>query len=169
MNRDEPMLDLAGGDVGMSRHLAKAMKIIADSPDVDPDLKAQLGEIMRGQGSIRDLMRSDAFARLTDAAVPPAVERATALSTEEIERKAALGEAILESYRNQEPETPPAEPVSETPKPPVAAPVPGAPDPSTSPVVAGTRKPNRDRVVTPDEDDEDDRYFRDRNQRGWLR
>lgn len=169
MNRDEPMLDLAGGDVGMSRHLAKAMKIIADSPGIDPDLKAQLREIIRGQGNLRDLMHSDAFARLTDAAIPPALEQTAALSTEEIDRKAALGEAILESYRNQPPETPPpADPATDNPQPPVAPRIASNPDPAASQVIPGTRKPNRDRVVTADEDDEDDLYFRERHQHGWL-
>ncbi|MBH0775597.1 hypothetical protein [Nocardia bovistercoris] len=143
------------------------MRIIADSPGVDPDLKAQLGEIMRGQGNLHDLMHSDAFARLTTAAIPPALVRVAAMSTEEIERKAALGEAILESYRNQPSETAlPGDPLPDTPTTPQLA---SRPQPSTSPVIAGTRKPNRDRVVTPEEDDEDDLYFRDRNQHGWLR
>ncbi|WP_051027035.1 hypothetical protein [Nocardia higoensis] len=165
MNRDEPMLDLAGGDIGMSRHLAKAMKIIADSPGTDPDLKAQLREIMRGQANLRDLMHSDAFARLTDAAIPAALEQTAAMSTEEIERKAALGEAILESYRHQPPETDPA---PDAPKAPVAPRSVSDPEPAARPVIPGTRRPNRDRVVTPDEDDEDDLYFRERHQRGWL-
>ncbi|MFI2477230.1 hypothetical protein [Nocardia xishanensis] len=34
--------------------------------------------------------------------------------------------------------------------------------------ISGTQKPDRDRIVTPDDLDEDDRYFQDRNQRGWL-
>ncbi|WP_435592537.1 hypothetical protein [Nocardia sp. bgisy118] len=33
---------------------------------------------------------------------------------------------------------------------------------------AGTRKPNRDRIVTAGDLDDDDLYFQDRNQRGWL-
>ncbi|WP_433755530.1 hypothetical protein [Nocardia sp. CA-135398] len=41
--------------------------------------------------------------------------------------------------------------------------------PAGNAVIPGTRKPNRDRVVTPtDDEDEDDEYFRDRQQRGWL-
>ncbi len=39
---------------------------------------------------------------------------------------------------------------------------------STERLIPGTRKPNRDLIVTPDEPDDDDLYFRDRRQRGWL-
>ncbi|WP_433713009.1 hypothetical protein ACQP2U_01445 [Nocardia sp. CA-084685] len=41
-------------------------------------------------------------------------------------------------------------------------------EPTAGVVHPGTRKPNRDRIVAPDEPDEDDRYFRDRQQNGWL-
>lgn len=107
MNREEPMLDLAGGDVGMSRHLAKALNIIVGSPGLAPDLKAQMQEILQGKGTIRDLVHSESFARLGDAVIPKALEDFAATSPEEIQRKAELGNAVLESYRNQDPETSP--------------------------------------------------------------
>ncbi|MFE9325695.1 hypothetical protein ACIHDR_30655 [Nocardia sp. NPDC052278] len=181
MNREEPMLDLAGGDVGMSRHLAKALNIIVGSPGLAPDLKAQMQEILQGKGTIRDLVHSESFARLGDAVIPKALEDFAATSPEEIQRKAELGNAILESYRNQDPETsPPAEPSpsSSPEQSPTSAPQ-GTPSTSASEVgssgnhpashvIPGTRKPNRDRIVTPDDLDDDDLYFQDRNQRGWL-
>jgi hypothetical protein len=35
-------------------------------------------------------------------------------------------------------------------------------------VIPGTRKPDRERIVTPDEPDDDDLYYRNRRQSGWL-
>ncbi|WP_433624393.1 hypothetical protein [Nocardia sp. CA-120079] len=180
MNREEPMLDLAGGDVGMSRHLAKALNIIAGSPGLAPDLKTQMQEILQGKGTIRDLVHSESFARLGDAVIPKALADFAATSPEEIQRKAELGNAILESYRNQDPETaPPAEPSPSSPAqsptstsqeaPSTSAPnVASSGDRPAGHVIPGTRKPNRDRIVTPDDLDDDDLYFQDRNQRGWL-
>ncbi|MGW4739595.1 hypothetical protein [Nocardia xishanensis] len=181
MSREEPMLDLVGGDIGMSRHLAKAMNIIVGSAGVDADLKAQIQGILQGKGTLRDLAHSEAFARLGDAVIPQALADFAATSPEEIQRKAELGNAILESYRKQDPETPPpAEPSwgSSPDQSPTSAPqstsstsapdVASSGDRPASHVIPGTRKPNRDRIVTPDDLDDDDLYFQDRNQRGWL-
>lgn len=157
------MLDVAGGDTGMSRHLAKALNILGGSPGADGDLKAQIDDILRGKSTIRDLVTNETFARLSDAAMPKALADFEAASPEDIRRKAELGEAILESYRHQEPETPPAaEPVRSAPPADIRA-------RSADHVIPGTRKPDRNRIVGPDDDpDEDDRYYQDRNRRGWL-
>ncbi|MFI7669938.1 hypothetical protein [Nocardia sp. NPDC049526] len=181
MSHEEPMLDLTDGDIGMSRHLAKALNIIAGSPGVDTDLKAQMQEILQGKGTLRDLAHSEAFARLGDAVIPQALAEFAATSPEEIQRKAELGNAILESYRNQDPETPPpaeafrSSSAEQSPTgTPQGTPFPSAPavagsgDRPASHVIPGTRKPNRDRIVTPEDPDDDDMYFQDRNQRGWL-
>ncbi|MFF2086507.1 hypothetical protein ACFVVM_22245 [Nocardia sp. NPDC058176] len=165
MKRDnEPMLDLAGGDTGMSRHLAKALKILADS-DIDKGLQKQFRDIAEGKTSMRELAQSEAFLRLSDAVVPKALADVANTPADERQRWAAAGEAILERYRNEVPDEPAEAPASE--------PSPGGPAPAAHiaeepKVVPGTRKPNRDRVVTPDEPDDDDLYYQDRRNKGWL-
>lgn len=72
MNREEPMLDFVDGDIGMSRHLAKALNIIAGSAGGDADLKAQMQDILQGKGTLHDLVHSESFARLGDAVIPQA-------------------------------------------------------------------------------------------------
>ncbi|MFF0528163.1 hypothetical protein ACFYT3_07205 [Nocardia amikacinitolerans] len=173
---DEPMLD-PQGDVGMSRHLSKALKILADSP-IDPDLRKQLREILRGEGSLRDLAASEPFQRLSDSIVPKALMEFADQSPEERQRLAEQGNAILERYRHEGPEAPitsdqPREPERrESPTAASSDPIPEQASHTSSQsaqhVVPGTRKPNRDRIVTPEDPDDDDLYYQDRRQRGWL-
>ncbi|MGW5921646.1 hypothetical protein ACWFPY_21890 [Nocardia fluminea] len=168
---NEPMLDLVNGDTGMSRHLSNVLKILADSP-VDKDLQHQLREILTGNGNMRDLERNESFMRLSDAVIPRVLASDAGKSAEEMQRLAEAGEAILERYRIEEPETPDtgdatshAAPTS--PPPTNQTPRPDATRPAGD-VVPGTRKPDRDRIVMPEEPDDDDQYYQDRRRRGWL-
>ncbi|MGV9611857.1 hypothetical protein [Nocardia xishanensis] len=175
---NEPMLDTVGGDIGMSRHIANALRVIADRTH-DNNLKGLLREILSGQGSIRDLIRNEGFIRLGETVVPPAIAELKSLTPEEMQRLADQGNAVLDRYRNEvpagqhQPEQD-ADYKSQHQSPPRnAAPTTegfDAPDLARdSQTLPGTRKPNRDRIVWPDDDlDEDDAYFQDRNQRGWL-
>ncbi|MEU4414844.1 hypothetical protein [Nocardia salmonicida] len=165
------MLDLVNGDTGMSRHLSKVLKILADSP-VDKDLQHQLREILTGKGNMRDLEHNESFMRLSDAIIPRVLASDAGKSPEEMQRLAEAGEAILERYRNGEPETPDSgHPTSQTapasPPPTDQTPHSDAPRPANN-VVPGTRKPDRDRIVMPEEPDDDDQYYQDRRRRGWL-
>lgn len=157
MNAPEPMHDLARGDVGVSRQLSRALRVLMDSA-TEPQLKNQLRGILEGKGSARDLMHSEAFNRVLDRTMPAAIAQFAAMTDDERQRLAEQGEADLQRLRSQ--------PATEEPRPqPVTAPPPA---PAANTVVPGTRRPNRERVVTPDDEDDDDRYFRERNQRGWL-
>lgn len=187
---EEPMLDLAGGDIGMSRHLRSALNILAGS-GLGPDMEKQLREIAQGNGSLRDLRHSESFLRLSDSVLAQAQEDLRDQTPEEKQRLIDEGNATLESYRRRdpnapEPAPPPAAPVAppsaatEPPKPAPAPDHPGAlpgsaatPGPATSGDPApqpprNRRQSWRDVVVTPDEPDEDDLYFQERRQRGWL-
>ncbi|WP_227998674.1 hypothetical protein [Nocardia australiensis] len=179
---NEPMLDTVNGDIGMSRHLSKALKILAENPGIDNDLKQQLRDIMNGKGSLRDLAQSESFLRFSDAAMPKIAADMAGKTPEEMRRLAEAGEKILENYRNEVPDTPPsaeshqntstirAQSIPTPTTPPNPAPdVSHGNDPGPARnVIPGTRKPNRDRVVMPDEPDDDDLYYQDRRQRGWL-
>ncbi|GGL45090.1 hypothetical protein [Nocardia jinanensis] len=167
MDRKEIILD---DDPGMSRHLANVLGILSSAPGVDKDFKAQIQDILQGAGTIRDLAQSEAFNRVGDSIVPQALADFASMPEDERERTAARGEAVLESYRHQDQEPPTSQPSTEK-TPPAAPSAPQAQDvsgaqPTTTP---GTRKPYREQVVGPrDWEDDDDRYFRERNQDGWL-
>jgi hypothetical protein len=157
-------------DPGMSRHLANVLGILSSAPGMDKDFKAQIQDILQGTGTIRDLAQSEAFDRVSDSIVPQALADFASMPEDERERMAAQGEAVLESYRHQDQEPPASRPSTEK-TPPAAPSTPQTPDISgAQPTAApGKRKPYREQVVGPsDSEDEDDRYFRERNQNGWL-
>lgn len=64
---------------------------------------------------------------------------------------------------------PPAAAEPPTPAAPAKPPQPGPSDSTPGHVIPGTRKPNRDQVFIPDEPDDDDLYFQQHCQNGWLR
>lgn len=176
---EEPMLDLAGGDIGMSRHLRSALNILAGS-GLAPDMEKQLREIAQGNGSLRDLRHSESFLRLSDSVLAQTQEDLRGRPPEEKQRLIDEGNATLESYRRRDPNTP--EPADAVPPPkPSSGPdhlgaLPGS-TATTGPATTGDPAPQpprnrrqswRDVVVTPDEPDEDDLYFQERRQRGWL-
>ncbi|MEU4316057.1 hypothetical protein [Nocardia sp. NPDC024068] len=162
MSSPEPIHDLARGDVAVSRQLSSALRVIRDR-SADPQLKKQIGDILAGRGSARELMHSTAFHAVLDRTLPAAMQRFTQMPEDERERLAEQGRAQLDQFREQPPEWPvPAE----------EAPAPPPPEPPPSPAAAAPpvrRKSYRDQVVTPDEPDEDDLYYRDRRENGWLR
>ncbi|WP_410871711.1 hypothetical protein [Nocardia sp. A7] len=160
MSTPEPLHDLARGDVAVSRQLSIALRTIMNGT-ADPVLKNQIQSILEGRGSARELMHSDAFNLILDQTVPAAMQQFADMSEEERQRLAAQGEAQLAQLRNQ-----PAE--QHPPTQPATAATPDNTAPPAATVHPGTRKPNRDRIVTPDEPDEDDDYFRGRRENGWL-
>ncbi|MFX0579068.1 YbaB/EbfC family nucleoid-associated protein [Nocardia nepalensis] len=116
--------------------------------------------------------RSSTPARLA-AAITEAAQRAARQLFE-------TRSAAIEPYIEQSADAPQAPdltafypiPAAVEAQPPVAAepPTPPQPTPSNSGhVIPGTRKPNRDQVFIPDEPDDDDVYFQQHRQNGWLR
>lgn len=167
-NREEPMLDPAG-DIGVSRVLLQALKALADNT-VDKNLENQLREIRNGTGSLRDLESSESFLRLGDSVLEQVRQDQAVQTDEEKQRLVDMGNAILERYRHEDPHVsdheqraaPEPRPAPEPP----AEPVP--PHKAASQPASNPRRSWRDVVVTPDEPDEDDLYFQERRQRGWL-
>lgn len=104
-------------------------------------------------------------------------------------REIAQGDAVLDGYRQHDPNPSVPTPHSAAPDLPTSAaptsapldpsPGPSPPDPAPgattasypaipTPPARNRRQSWRDVVVTPDEPDEDDAYFQERRQRGWL-
>lgn len=181
--KEEPMLDLARGDIGMSRHLRSALNVLADS-GLAQGMEKQLREIAQGKGSVRDLRHNDAFLRLSDSLLAQAKRDQADRDPAEQQQLVEEGKAVLDGYRRDDPRPPvpaphPAAPSSPAPAPPNPpagpshlGPAAGATttsQPETpTPPASNRRQSWRDVVVTPDEPDEDDAYFQERRQRGWL-
>ncbi|MET8795371.1 hypothetical protein ABZV91_02755 [Nocardia sp. NPDC004568] len=167
MSSPEPVHDLARGDLGVSRQLSKALQVIM-AGTTDPRLKDQIRAILDGRASARELMHSDAFDAVLDQTMPAAMQQFAEMPEEERQRHAEQGQRQLDQLRER-PSTWSAPAQSAEPSPPQQSLV--APQPSVSPAGStspGRRKSHRDQVVTPDEPDEDDLYFRDRWKNGWL-
>ncbi|MEU7141094.1 hypothetical protein ABZ942_16700 [Nocardia sp. NPDC046473] len=162
MNTPEPIFDVARGDVAVSRRLSDALRTLAANTS-DPAMKEQIRGVLAGKLGVRDFARTEAFSQTLDRVMPTALQRFAAMSDEERARLAEQGRAELERYRQQA--------VAPAPAPPSIDGQPTfqqEPSAGSGHVIAGTRKPDRDRVVAPDDPDEDDLYFRERRQRGWM-
>lgn len=174
----EPMLDVARGDIAVSRQVSAALRVIAANSR-DDALKNQIGEILAGRGSVRDLAGAESFSRVLDGVLPTAMSKLAELPEAERERLAEQGRTELEHYRQTPPPAQPAVSSTGSPEttvpaatrfsePPTGNAVPHQPNPSHSTVTPGTRKPNREQIFTPDEPDDDDLYYQERQRRGWL-
>ncbi|MBF6333885.1 hypothetical protein [Nocardia transvalensis] len=159
----EFVFDVARGDLGVSRQLRQSLQVIK-SATTDPALRRQLDDVLAGRTGMREFGTSDAFARILDRVPRQQFDRVFSMPEEERERLAAQGRAELERLRNESPE----QTASMTPPPEPPRPGPASPSPAGGHVIRGTRKPNREQLFIPDEPDDDDRYFQERRQRGWL-
>ncbi|CCF66143.1 hypothetical protein [Nocardia cyriacigeorgica] len=167
----EFMFDVARGDIGVARRLRKSLERIKASPmAADPRVRNALEDVLSGKMSVREFGRSSTFANLLDQIPKQKLDDVLNQSEQQRERLAKQGEADLERLRSEEPQRP-DQPASGSPEQegrrPEASP-PSAPPSASAPLIPGTRKPNRDQIFTPDEPDEDDLYFQERRNRGWL-
>ncbi|MFF0543210.1 hypothetical protein ACFYTF_10260 [Nocardia thailandica] len=168
MTDPEPVLDVARGDVAVSRQVSAALRVIAAGSG-DATLKQQITEILAGRASVREFARTESFNRILDTVLPTAMNKLTDLPQDELQRLAEQGRADIERYRYTITPDAPIQPATPAPSSP-STPDTSSPAASTPrAVVAGSRKPNREQIVGPSDDlDEDDRYFQDRRNRGWL-
>ncbi|NEW25388.1 hypothetical protein [Nocardia cyriacigeorgica] len=164
----DPTYDVAGADLGASRQLRKSLEALRSAAP-GADVRKQLDDVIAGRVSMREFGRSDAFAGILDRVLTPqAMNKLSTLSPAELEAMAEQGRAEQARLR-AEPTSTIAPSVNDS------APTQDAPpshhtpsSPRTVQLHPGTRKPNREQIVTPDEPDEDDLYFQERRQRGWL-
>ncbi len=164
--------DVARGDVGLSRHLRNSLESIKASAIADPDLRKRLDDVLAGRTSLREFGTSDEFAQALDRSSKQPLEQVASMSDQERTQLAEQAQADLERLAGDGGRP---EPRADT-MPPSGEPVDRAADPqgrqdvspSASNVIPGTRRPNREQIFTPEEPDDDDLYYRDRRQRGWL-
>lgn len=99
----EPTLDVARGDVALSKHLKNSLNVLKSKAD-DPEFSAMVDEIISGRRSLRDTFTSPVFSRVLDPLVAQAAEHYENLSEEEREELARTGEQQFEEMRRQEAE-----------------------------------------------------------------
>lgn len=100
----ETMMDVACGDVGLSRHLKNSLRVIRDKTG-DEDFKKLADDIIAGKQSLREASQSDVFSRVLDPQVEAASTELASMSDEEREELARTGEKQLDALG----EAPPTE------------------------------------------------------------
>ncbi len=158
--------DVAQGDPGASRQLRKSLLAIK-SATTDSDVRRQIDDVLSGKASMRSFGTSETFARIVDSIPQHQLDRTLAMPEDERQRLAVQGERELDRLR-QSPEAMPAETEGDGTTEAPESSHPPAPSPAGSPTISGTRKPNREQLYTPDEPDDDDLYFQERRNNGWL-
>lgn len=100
MNRrdEEPTLDIAHGDVALSKHLKNSLGVLKDKVD-DPEFKRMVDDITSGRRSLRDMITNPAFANALNAHVEQGAETYRNLSDEEKSELAKQGEEQFEQMR----------------------------------------------------------------------
>ncbi|AUS78527.1 hypothetical protein C1701_09250 [Actinoalloteichus sp. AHMU CJ021] len=94
----EPMMDVAGGDPALSRHLRDSLKVLRDASD-NPEFQRLADDIIAGRQGLRAAATSDLFAQAMAPHVGQFVERYEQLSEEEREELARQGERQLAEQR----------------------------------------------------------------------
>lgn len=97
----EPTLDIARGDVALSRHLKNSLSVLRSKID-DPEFTSLVDDITSGRKSLRDTVNSPVFSRALDPLVGQAAEHYRNLSEEEREELARTGEQQFEQLRRDE-------------------------------------------------------------------
>lgn len=90
----EPMMDVARGDVGLSRHLKNSLRVIRGKTD-DEEFKKLADDVIAGKQSLREASQSDSFSRVLDSQVEKASTEMASMSNEEREELARTGDQQL--------------------------------------------------------------------------
>ena len=98
---EKTTLDVARGDVALSRHLKNSLGVLRDKVD-DPGFKRLVDEVLSGRRGLRDVITSDVFAAGLDPLVRKGAQDYEKLSEEERAELAATGEAQFADLRAAE-------------------------------------------------------------------
>ncbi|MPY77900.1 MAG: hypothetical protein GEV04_05275 [Actinophytocola sp.] len=94
----EPDLDIARGDVALSKHLKNSLNVLKDKVE-DPDFARLVDDITAGRRSLRDMIDTPVFSRALDPLVEQGAETYRNLSEEERAELARQGEEQFERLR----------------------------------------------------------------------
>lgn len=101
----EPSLDVARGDVALSKHLKNSLEVLKNKTD-DPEFGRLVDDITSGRRSLRDMVTSPVFARVLDPLVEQGAQTYRNLSEQERQDLGRQGEEQLDQLR-QDLENPP--------------------------------------------------------------
>lgn len=90
----EHMLDVARGDVGLSRHLQKSLQVIRDKTS-DKEFKKLADDVAAGKQSLREASKSEVFSRVLNSHAEKAFNEYSDMSEDEREELARVGERDL--------------------------------------------------------------------------
>ena len=89
-------LDIAGGDIGLSRHLKDSLRLLAKRSD-EPAFSRLIDDVLSGKRSLREAYTDPPYTRVMDAQVHAFADRWDAMSEEEKEELARVSEHQLPS------------------------------------------------------------------------
>ena len=161
---DEFIFDIAKGDRGVSRHMRDSLFAIR-SATADPGIRNQIDDVLAGKASMRSFGASEAFAQIIDGVPRTLMDQTLHMPEEERQRLAERGERELDRLREPDASSS-ASGHADMPNTPGIPP--SARRPTDSMPVPNSRKPNREQIFIPDEPDEDDLYYQNRRNNGWL-
>lgn len=104
----EKTLDVARGDVGMSRHLEKSLSVLA-SAGGSAQVRPLIDEVLAGRASARDLLRHAEFSEVLDRFVPDGMSELMGMSDEEREQMSSAARAEMDELAVEKTAHPQAE------------------------------------------------------------
>ncbi|WP_127917365.1 hypothetical protein [Prescottella agglutinans] len=94
MSSDDQFRDLAGGDLGVARHLASSLRTLKQHSH-DPEFSKLVDEVLSGRTQLRDVFTSDAFARTLNPLIAESAARYRELDSDTKTELAEEGERQL--------------------------------------------------------------------------
>ncbi|MFY1673585.1 hypothetical protein ACN27G_27085 [Plantactinospora sp. WMMB334] len=97
---DEPLLDVAGGDPALSRHLRESLRVLGERTD-DPDFRRLVDDVLDGRRGLREAATSPVFASGLDTGVDQFMRRWAEIPESERAEQAARGEREFAELRER--------------------------------------------------------------------
>lgn len=96
----EPIIDVAGGDPALSRHLRNCLTVLRDRTE-NPEFRKLADDILAGRQGLRQAFTSPAFAQALNPHVEQFAQRYEQLSANEREQLATEGQRQFAEQRGQ--------------------------------------------------------------------
>ncbi|MGI5147085.1 hypothetical protein ACQEVC_12000 [Plantactinospora sp. CA-294935] len=97
---DEPLLDVAGGDPALSRHLRDSLKTLSERTD-DPEFRRLVADVLEGRRGLREVATSPVFTSALNPRMEQFAQRWAETSEQERAELAAQGEREFAALRER--------------------------------------------------------------------
>ncbi|GAA3759664.1 hypothetical protein GCM10022225_51440 [Plantactinospora mayteni] len=97
---DEPLLDVAGGDPALSRHLRDSLKTLGERTD-DPEFRRLVADVLEGRRGLREVATTPAFASAINPRLEQFAQRWAEIPEEERAELADQGEREFTALRQR--------------------------------------------------------------------